>query len=322
MAAPAIATEGLSKVFGRGKNALRAVDGVALKVERGEVFGFLGPNGAGKTSTIRMLTGIARPTEGRALILGDEISPKHQEAKRRIGYMPEMPGFYPAMRAIDHLVFWADFYHIPRGEARSRGLELLNAMGLGEHAGRKAKDFSHGMKMRLALAGALLNDPEVLILDEPSGGLDPEGTLFFRKLIEEQRRKGRTIFLSSHLLPEIQLICTRVGILNRGKMVAVDTVEVLARKVTASAPVRVHVECPPLSPEQAKAVEALPGVTGLTAHPSGIVVTAAAGTPVGAPLNRTLLAAGVEVQAFYPIIPNLEEVFLSLIQGASKEAAA
>ena len=314
MATPAIAAEGLVKVFGRRKSAVTAVDGLDLSVARGEVFGFLGPNGAGKTSTIRILTGIARATKGRALVLGEEVSPEHLGAKRSIGYMPEMPGFYPAMTALDHIVFWADFYRIPRGEARRRGKELLDAVGLGEAAARKAKEFSHGMKKRLALAGALINDPEVLILDEPSGGLDPQGTIFFRSLIEEQKRKGKTIFLSSHLLPEVQLICTRVGILNRGRLVAVDTVHDLARKVSASAPARVHVDCPPLTAQQMQAAASLPGVASVTPHPTGVFIVAAPGPAPGYPLVKALIDAGVEVGAFYPLIPSLEEVFLQLIK--------
>ncbi len=322
MSALAIETEALTKVFGKGSNTVRAVNGIDLKVDKGGVFGFLGPNGAGKTSTIRILTGIARPTSGRALILGEEISPDQQNAKRAIGYMPEIPGFYPAMKAIDHLVFWADFYKIPTVEARNRGRDLLASVGLGEAAQRKAKDFSHGMKKRLALAGALINDPEVLILDEPSGGLDPEGTIFFRRLIDEQKQKGRTIFLSSHLLPEVQLICTRVAILNRGELVAVDTVEELARKVTSRAPVRVHVDCQPLSQQQLALVGAMPGVTGIAFHPNGVLVSAVPGTPLGYPLNRALMDAGVRVEAFYPLIPSLEEVFLELISTGTKKGGS
>jgi ABC-2 type transport system ATP-binding protein len=304
-------------VFGRGDKALTAVNGLDLKIEKGEVFGFLGPNGAGKTSTIRMLTGIARPTKGTVQILGEDISPDHLAAKHKIGYMPEMPGFYPAMKAIDHLLYWADFFHIPKGEARQRSLELLDKVGLREHGLRRAKEFSHGMKKRLALAGALLNDPEVLILDEPSGGLDPEGTYFFRRLIEDEKKKGRTIFLSSHLLPEIQLISTRVGVLNRGKMVVVDTVKELERKVTQSAPVRIHVNCPPLSPPQVQAALGLPGVLGMEPHPTGVLVVASPGTMLGYPLNRALIDAGVQVESLYPIIPTLEEVFLKLVEGSA-----
>jgi ABC-2 type transport system ATP-binding protein len=313
----AIETEGLTKVFGRGDKALTAVKGLELKVEKGEVFGFLGPNGAGKTSTIRMLTGIARPTKGTVRILGEEISPDKLLPKHKIGYMPEMPGYYPALKAIDHLLYWADFFRIPRAEARPRALELLEKVGLREHGSRKAKEFSHGMKKRLALAGALLSDPEVLILDEPSGGLDPEGTFFFRRLIEEEKKRGRTIFLSSHLLPEVQLICDRVGVLNRGSLVAVDTVRELERKVSASAPVRVHVNCPPLSADQVKAAMAVPGVLGMEAHPTGVIVVAAAGTPLGFPLNRALLDANVQVDSFYPLIPTLEEVFLKIVEGSA-----
>ncbi len=279
------------------------------------MFGFLGPNGAGKTSTIRMLTGISRATKGSVRVLGEPMSPDDLKAKHKIGYMPEMPGFYPAMKAIDHLIFWADFYHIPKAEARKRGRDLLASMGLAEHADRKARTYSHGMKKRLALCGALLHEPDVLILDEPSGGLDPEGTIFFRSLMEQEKRKGRTIFLSSHLLPEIQLICSRVGILNRGKLIAVDTVRELERKVSASAPPGVHINCPPLSPEHLKAVESLPGVAKVETQPFGIVVTGVPGAPLGATLNRALMDAGVPVEAIYPIIPTLEDVFLKLIEA-------
>lgn len=320
MAEAAIRTEKLTKVFGRGGNRLTAVDGLNLKVQKGEVFGFLGPNGAGKTSTIRMVTGIAYPTAGRVFINGVEMTPSEQDAKRSIGFMPEIPGYYATLSALDHLVFWADFYRIPRGEARARALDLLNQVGLAETAKRKAKSFSHGMKKRLALAGALISDPDVLVLDEPSGGLDPEGTIFFRRLIDEQKKKGKTIFLSSHLLPEVQMICTRVGILNRGRIVALDTVEDLAKKVMAKAPFRLQVDCPPLTPQQAAAVMAVRGVMAVQPTPTGLFVTAAPGFPVGFEVNHALVSAGVRVSALVPLIPTLEEVFLELIKeggGAS-----
>src|SRR6266540_5597432 len=146
MAEAAILTEKLTKVFGRRGNTLKAVDRLNLKITKGEVFGFLGPNGAGKTTTIRMITGIAYPTSGRVLINGVEMTPSEQQAKTTIGFMPELPGYYAAMTALDHLVFWGDFYKIPRGEAKARGLDLLNQVGLSEAAKRKAKNFSHGMK--------------------------------------------------------------------------------------------------------------------------------------------------------------------------------
>jgi ABC-2 type transport system ATP-binding protein len=316
----AIRADGLTKVFGSGNEALRAVDAVDLEVRRGEVFGFLGPNGAGKSTTIRMLTGISRPTQGTAYVLGEEVSPDRPHAKRKIGYMPEMPGFYPGMRAIDQLLFWADFYRIPRHEARRRATELLADVGLAEHERRRAKDFSHGMKKRLSLAGALLNEPDVLILDEPSGGLDPEGTQFFRRLIERQKQRGTTVFLSSHLLPEVQMICTRVGIINRGRMVAVDTVQELTRKVTAKAPARVQVQCPPLTQQQVDAVFKIPGVTGWSPQPNGVFVEAAPGTSLGYELNRALIEAGVRVEAFWPVMPSLEEVFMQIVQEAEAKA--
>jgi ABC-2 type transport system ATP-binding protein len=317
----AIEAKGLSKVFGKGQGALRAVDGLSLEVQPGEVFGFLGPNGAGKSTTIRMLTGISRPNQGKAFVLGREVSPDLPMAKDDVGYMPEMPGFYPGMRAVDQLTFWADFHHIPRAEARRRAKELLAEVGLAEHGERKAKDFSHGMKKRLSLAGALLADPEVLILDEPSGGLDPEGTLFFRRLIERKKKEGKTVFLSSHLLPEVQMICDRVGIINRGRMVAVDRVEELARKVSRRAPVRLQVQCAPISPAQAEAVLRVEGVVGWSALPTGIVVEATPGTSPGFELNRAMLAAGVRVEGFWPIVPSLEQVFMQILQDAEAAAA-
>jgi ABC-2 type transport system ATP-binding protein len=313
----AIEAQGLTKVFGRGSSALRAVDGLDLQIKSGEIFGFLGPNGAGKTTTIRMMTGIVPSTKGRAFLLGEEISPDHPRAKHDLGFMPEMPGFYPGMKAIDHMVYWGDLSGVNRREARRRATDLLSQVGLGEAATRKAKDFSHGMKKRLALAGALIAEPQVLILDEPSGGLDPEGTIFFRKLIESQAKAGKTIFLSSHLLPEVQLICTRVGIITQGKMVAVDTVDELALKVNASAPSRVQVTCPPLTAEQVALVQQVPGVQAVEPHPHGVVVTADVGTPLGFELNELLINAGVHVEALWPLLPSLEEVFLHLIQQST-----
>ena len=199
------------------KRSLRALDGLSLRVEAGEVFGFLGPNGAGKTTTFKILMRMLRPTAGAARILGQPLNDLRLRA--RIGYLPERPYFYHHLTARELLLYYGALCDLPRDRAARRATELLDQVGLSDSADRRLRKFSKGMLQRVGLAQALINDPEVLFMDEPMSDLDPLGRREARELIAGLRARGKTIFFSSHILTDVEAMCDRVAILNRGRLV-------------------------------------------------------------------------------------------------------
>jgi ABC-2 type transport system ATP-binding protein len=229
-----IEIDGLTKVFrGLFGAPFTAVDEISFEVKRKDIFGFLGPNGAGKTTTIKMLTTILPPTKGTARIQDFDILKQPHQVKRHIGFMPEKPGFYEDMNPVELLGFYGEFYRMSRSQTKVRTRELLEMTGLFEFKKRKVKYFSHGMRKRMALCQCLMHDPEILILDEPTGGLDPEGTHEFRELIRDLKRQGKTIFLSSHLLSEVQQVCNRIGIIYKGKIIDVGPLRKVEKRAGA-----------------------------------------------------------------------------------------
>src|SRR5499427_3083370 len=199
------------------KRSLRALDGLSLRVEAGEVFGFLGPNGAGKTTTFKILMRMLRPTAGEARILGRPLDDLRVRA--RIGYLPERPYFYQHLTARELLLYCGALCDLPRDRAARRATELLDQVGLSDSADRRLRKFSKGMLQRVGLAQALINDPEVLFLDEPMSDLDPLGRREARELIADLRARGKTIFFSSHILTDVEAMCDRLAILSGGKLV-------------------------------------------------------------------------------------------------------
>jgi ABC-2 type transport system ATP-binding protein len=204
-----------------------AVDHINFEVKRGEIFGFLGPNGAGKTTTIRILTGLSKPTEGKASVLGFDINSEIVEAKRHIGVVPEISNLYDEFSAIDNLLFMAQLYGVPRPQRRKRAEELLKTFGLYERKDSPFRTFSRGMKRALTIAAALIHNPKILFLDEPTVGLDVVAARSLRNLIHNLRQQGITIFLTTHYLEEADLLCDRVAILVKGRIIKIDTPRVL-----------------------------------------------------------------------------------------------
>ncbi len=228
MAAPtaelAARVSGLTKVYGGG---VRALDGVDLAVACGQIFGLLGPNGAGKTTMVKILLGIARRTGGSAELLGKPAP--DAAVRRRVGYLPEghrFPGYLTGRQALD---FLGALSHVPRGERRERTGRLLERVGLAEAADRKVRGYSKGMSQRLGLAQALIAEPELLLLDEPTDGVDPVGRREIRDLLEKLRGEGKTVIISSHILTEIELICDRIAVLNKGALIHEGPVQDLTR---------------------------------------------------------------------------------------------
>jgi ABC-2 type transport system ATP-binding protein len=225
-----IETDGLSKRFGDKV----AVDGLTLQIAAGEVLGFLGPNGSGKTTTIRLLMGLLRPSAGRASILGRDCHLDAVALKREVGYLPDEPFLYPYLTGTETLELVAGLHGLAPSDARRRAGAVAERMGLGPAAGAYTVTYSLGMKKRLALALALIHEPRVLILDEPTNGLDPGGARQMRAIISELAAGGRTIFLSTHLLDAAERICTRFAIIQEGKLEAVGTPDELRTKYAAT----------------------------------------------------------------------------------------
>ncbi|MAS95138.1 MAG: ABC transporter [Verrucomicrobiales bacterium] len=216
-----IEIENLSMRYGE----LLALDKLNLNIPQGEFFAFLGPNAAGKTTTIKLLTGLMEPTEGTAKICGFDIQKQPEEAKRRIGYIPDVAEFYDKLTPVEFMAFIAELFEVDQETAKRKTPELMEQFSLGPYARQRIENLSHGTKQRLAIASALLHEPEVIIIDEPMVGLDPRNARVVKEELKRQSENGTTVFLSTHLLNVAQELADRVGIINHGKVVALGTVD-------------------------------------------------------------------------------------------------
>jgi ABC-2 type transport system ATP-binding protein len=293
---PLVETSGLGKRYG----SVTAVEDLNISIRRGEVYGFLGPNGAGKTTTLRMLLGLIKPSSGTATVLGEE--PGSPRGLRGVGALVESPAFYPYLSGRDNLRVMARYCEAPP----SRVDEVLGQVELAGRAGDKFKRYSLGMKQRLGVAAALLKDPELLILDEPTNGLDPKGMSDMRAIIRRVGRGERTVLLSSHLLGEVEQVCERVGVIQRGRLVTEGTVD----ELRSGGGILVRVE--PL--ERAREVAAgLDGVEGAQIEDGMLALDA--DPDLSAEVNAGLVSAGLRVSELRPIERSLEDVFLELTGG-------
>lgn len=291
--APLVEVSGLTKRYGD----TLAVDGVDLTVLPGEVYGFLGPNGAGKTTTLRILTGLIAPTSGSVRVLGG--APGQAKVLARTGSMIESPAFYPYLSGLDNLRLLAEYAEVPRTRIR----EVLALVDLADRARDRFSTYSLGMKQRLGVAAALLKDPELVILDEPTNGLDPAGMRDMRRLIRELGADGRTVLLSSHLLGEVQQICDRVGIISQGRMVAEHTVDEL----------RTEQELVVRATPRDRAHSLLIGVLGAAAvHLYDDTLRVKVAPDRAAEVNRVLVEAGIAVSELHSTERALEDVFFEL----------
>ncbi|CCQ94140.1 ABC transporter related protein [[Clostridium] ultunense Esp] len=253
-----IQLEGLTKRYGE----FTAVDHLDLSLKKGEIFGFLGPNGAGKSTTILMLLGLVEPTEGTAHVLGYNATREPLEVKRRVGYLPDNVGFYEEMTGLENLLFTAELNGLSRDEGEKRAKNLLTRVGLTEAQGKKAGTYSRGMRQRLGLADVLMKQPELIILDEPTLGIDPEGVRDFLALIQTlSKEEGITVLLSSHHLHQVQRICDRVGLFVRGRLIALGTVEELSRQLFPEEDSLLEVEIDQVEEEILEAIRKVEGVT-------------------------------------------------------------
>jgi ABC-2 type transport system ATP-binding protein len=309
----AIELDGVSKQYGD----VRALEDVTLAVEEGEIFGFLGPNGAGKSTTIDILLDFVRPTAGTAAVLGHDSRHDSLAVRQRVGVLPDGYHLYDRLTARQHVAF----------AVASKGADddieaVLARVGLGDAVDRTAGGFSKGMKQRLVLAMALVGEPDVLILDEPTTGLDPNGAREMREIIREERDRGATVFFSSHVLEQVEAVCDRVAILREGRLVAVDTIDALRGALGSETRLTLVVE--PAGDEVVAAVEAVAGVSSVRADGDGELSVTCAESAKTAVL-AAVEAAGARLLDFDTEAVSLEELFAAYtedVPGASAGEAA
>ena len=315
-----IEVQHLTKRYGR----FTAVDDVSFRVERGEILGFLGPNGAGKTTTMRILTGYMPATDGKALVAGFDVFDQPVEAKRRTGYLPETPPLYPDMTVAEYLMFVAKIKGVPAGERKQRIKQVMERTWITDMAGRLCSRLSKGYRQRVGLAQALIHNPDVLILDEPTAGLDPKQIIETRQLIKALAG-DHTVVLSTHILPEVSQTCERVVIINKGRVVAIDTPDNLTARLRGSETMYVQIDAG--SSDAGPALASVAGVTRVVEadRRDGVVgfeVDSEQGRDVRRDLARAVVSNGLGLLEMRPMRMSLEQIFLSLTTEESEEREA
>ncbi len=301
-----IRTVGLTKLYQR-RTVVNALD---LDVRPGEIYGFLGPNGAGKTTTIRMLLGLMRPSSGSIELFGQHVG--HDPATlRRVGVVSEQPFLYDDMTAVEYLLFFARLYRV--SDARGRAAMLLERLDLAPYCHLLARDFSRGMQQKLSLARALLHRPELLILDEPVAGLDPQGIVQVREMLEEERRAGHAVFISSHILSEVERIADRVGIVHHGRLLLEDTVE--AVRSSLSPGIELEVELLAAVPGLEHLLQRIEGIRAVTRDGHRLAIALGHECDLRAVVAQAIATAGGVVIGMQARTASLEEAFVTLTEG-------
>jgi ABC-2 type transport system ATP-binding protein len=315
---PVLETKALTKKYG----PLVALDGLTLSVERGQILGFVGPNGAGKTTTIKILVGLARPTSGSAHIAGVDCVAEARRIKRLVGYMPDVFGAYDNLRVSEYLDFFGAAFGIPRRERPRRIGLVLETVGASSFHDLYVEALSHGMKQRVALARTLLHDPEVLILDEPANGLDPQARIEVRQLLLDLADRGKTLLVTSHVLPELARVCHRLAIITRGRLRAYGTLAEISRQLSQLRPMEVLLTDAGQIEHVIKVVrEHIEPGAEITASPAEAVVlfrTARSEEELAGVL-RALVTAGLGVAQFREVQTDLEEAFMTVARSDAAE---
>jgi ABC-2 type transport system ATP-binding protein len=301
-----------------------AVAGLDLDIAEGEIFGLVGPNGAGKTTTLRILATLLRPTAGEAEIAGISVTKNPDAARRVLGFMPDVFGVYDDMKVWEYLDFFARCYGIPASRRRQMIGDLLDLVDLGDKRNSYVQGLSRGMQQRLCLAHTLVHDPQVLLLDEPASGLDPRARVELRELLRELRSLGKTILISSHILPELEELCTSVAIVDHGRVLAQGRVADIERRLRAGAVLRVKllVEEPALGPARAWFAEQ-PFVASASVNPDGTIEIGFRGDDQAtARLLAAAVGAGLPIMTFARAASDLEELFLQVTAQNAPPAVA
>lgn len=309
----AIETNHLTRIFG----SLVAVDDLTLAIPAGTVFGFLGPNGAGKTTTVRMLSALIAPTRGSAAVAGYRLGEDNDAIRQAVGILTETPGLYDRLSAWHNLLFFAEMYDLPARRAASQVERYLRLLDLWDRRNDKVGGFSKGMRQKLAIARALLHEPQVIFLDEPTAGLDPEAARVVRDFIKELRGEGRTIFLTTHNLPEADELCDSIGVFRSRLLRLGAPAQLRAGLFGAGTQVRVVGE----AARWLETARALAFVQGVTAEDSTLSVSLAHPEEQNPELVRALVEAGAQIRAVEPTSHSLEEVYLELVESTRQAAA-
>jgi len=309
----AIETANLTKRYGR----LTAVDKLSLNVSANTIHGFLGPNGAGKTTTIKVLVGLLKPDEGEARIFGEEVSGDKADVKLKIGYMPELPKFPKHLKGSELLDIYGRMYGLSEQQRRDELPKLFDSVGLKGRENDLIGKYSKGMQQRLGIAQALLSEPELVILDEPSLGLDPVGMVEVRELIKGVVKAGMTVFLSSHLLFEVQQVCSHVTIINRGVALVSDTIENVSHKIKG--PATLQIEVTKLTKTLVENLRKLPFVTDVKTEDNKLNISLGTQDDVRSQVSETITGSGGTIVSMNLTGQSLEDVFMQLIGKAGEE---
>ncbi len=301
-----IRTENLTKMY----DSVVAVKDLNLNVKEGEIYGFLGPNGAGKTTTILMLLGILKPTAGSIYLFDKKLGDDYFGIKKRIGVVSENQYLYEEMTASEYLNFFCDLYEVK--SKRDRTADLLKRVDLYEVRNRRLGGFSRGMKQKAGIARALLHDPDLLIMDEPVSGLDPTGIKEVRDLVMEENKAGRTIFISSHILSEVEKICNRVGIINKAVLVAEDRMDNIKKRLTEEA--ILEIELDDLKPELVSSLSSLPFVHNLNTDENRMLVRTDIDRDYRADISKAITSQDSTIIGMKSLEMSLEEAFVTITQ--------
>ncbi len=316
-----IKVEGLTKRYAR----MAAVDNVSFEVAKGQIVGFLGPNGAGKTTTMRVLTCFLPATEGRAEVAGYDVTTQPMEVKRRIGYLPETPPLYPDMEVCEYLEFVGRLKGVPKSNLKQRLDEVAERCSIADVKTKLIGKLSKGYRQRVGLAQAIIHNPDVLILDEPTSGLDPKQIIETRDLIKSLAG-DHTIILSTHILPEVEAVCERVIIINKGKVVATDTVDNLTHRLRGSEAVTVELTGAPGADDVQRKLELVSGVSRVVAKEGrgGMLkfeVESLQGRQIRPDLARAVVESGWQLHELHSAAFSLEEVFIELTSSQAAGGA-
>ncbi|HKJ26370.1 MAG TPA: ABC transporter ATP-binding protein [Anaerolineales bacterium] len=303
---PMISAKNLKKSYGE----IEAVRGVTFEIAKSEVFGLLGPNGAGKTTTISMLTGLLTPSDGQVLLDGEEFTPKAGHLKRKIGFVPQELALYPTLSAYDNLIFFGRIYRLRGKELRQRVAEVLEMVGLTDRAKDPIEDYSGGMKRRINIAAGLLHEPEILFLDEPTVGVDPQSRNAIFDSVEALNERGLTILYTTHYMEEAERLCDRVAIVDHGKVIALDTPQSMIRGIGGGL-LRVGLLNGKL-PKVAEQVERLSTVKGISEVDGELMVQAVQSRQALIDVLNVTNELDATVTSLEILEPNLETVFLQL----------
>jgi ABC-2 type transport system ATP-binding protein len=310
-----IRTANLTKKYGD----MYAIRGINLELQQGDLFGFIGPNGAGKTTTMRIIATLLTPTYGEAYVCDNSIYTNPEEIRRLVGYMPDFFGVYDDMTVIEYLEFFAAAYKINGPARRKRCDEMLDIVDLDFKRDAYANTLSRGQTQRLGLARVLLHDPQVLLLDEPLSGLDPRARIEMRNLLRKLGQMGKTIIVSSHILPELADICNKVGIINRGEMGFNDSISELIKTVRPRTILEISIAPYERTDEAAQFLQASPLISDIQDQRGKLEVTLAEGTDDYSGIANSLIAAGFGLKKFAEKETNLESAFMALTKGSGSK---